>query len=109
MIDIIDLKIKKLLEIRDSEYVLKYTELRATICNVSEKAYLLEVLILQNKKIKENEDDQFFIASAAVNRHFRDWGLDEVADIYNELRLIAKDYIYNLDTPPNFDSLDFEE
>jgi hypothetical protein len=46
---------------------------------------------LKNKTIKESVENQFFTAQYSVNRHFRDWNLDEVADIYNELRILARD------------------
>lgn len=96
MINEIDFRIMKLLEIRDSKYVMEFPELRASVCNVIEKAYFLESLVLKKKRIFENSENQFFTAQSAVNRHFRDWNLEEVADIYDELRLMAKDYIENI-------------
>lgn len=94
MIEIIDKKIKRLLEIRDSKEIITNSELRATICGVIEKAYLLEKLILLNKKINEPIDNQFYVSFSSVNRFFRDWNLDEVADIYIELHEISKNYIF---------------
>ncbi|WP_264559122.1 hypothetical protein [Flavobacterium sp. N2270] len=93
MIEIIDLKIKKLIQLRDDDAVISNPDVRANICGVIEKAFLLEKLILSNKKLKENNDNQFFTANSAVNRYFREWNLDEVADIYNELSDLAKEYI----------------
>jgi hypothetical protein len=37
--------------------------------------------------------NQFFTAKVAVNRHYRDWGLHEVADIYEELCAIAEPFM----------------
>lgn len=93
MIENIDSKIKILLQFRDANEVVKNSYLRASICNFIEKAYFLEAIILLNKTFSEKTDDQFFTAKSAVNRHFRDWGLDQVADIYNELCVIAQPYI----------------
>ena len=93
MIEIIDKKIKRLLEIRDSREIRANSELRGTICGVIEKAYLLEKLILLNKKINEPIDNQFYVSFSSVNRFFSDWNLDEVADIYIELHEISKNYI----------------
>ena len=93
MIEIIDKKIKRLLEIRDSRAIRANSELRGTICGVIEKDYLQEKRILLNKKINEPIDNQFYVSFSSVNRFFRDWNLDEVADIYIELHEISKNYI----------------
>jgi hypothetical protein len=95
MIETIDSKIKILLRYRDSDAVIKYSELRASICTLIEKAYFLQAIIILNKSFFEKSDNQFFTAKSAVNRHYRDWGLDEVADIYNELCTIAESYLQN--------------
>jgi hypothetical protein len=94
----IDNKILKLLKCRDSIEVLANPKLRATICNVISKAYYLQSIILLKTKFEEKQDDQFFSANTSVNRHFRDWGVDKVGDIYNELQNIAKDYIVQSDS-----------
>ena len=93
MLNEIDNKILILLEHRDSSEVINDNKLRALICTVIEKAYFLQSIILLDKRFSEKQDDQFFIAKAAVNRIFRDSGLDEVADVYNDLCLIAKPYL----------------
>lgn len=110
MIEKIDIMIKRLLEYRDSELAIKNPKyLRSDICIIIEKAYFLEALILKDLRYFEPPDNQFFIAHASVNRQIRDWGLDEVADIYNELREMSKLYITNIEdqtvypgwSPPN--------
>jgi hypothetical protein len=93
MIDKIDYKIEILLKHRDAPSVIKSPELRASVCTLIEKAYFLEAVILSNRTFSEGIDNQFFTAKAAINRHFRDWGLDEVADIYNEVCEIAEPYL----------------
>ena len=93
MIEKIDLKIKVLLAYRDAIEVVTTPDLRASICTLIEKAYFLESVILSNKTFSEKSDSQFFTAKATVNRHFRDWGMEEVADIYNELCEIAQAYL----------------
>ena len=89
----IDNKILTLLRYRDSKEVANNNKVRALICTVIEKAYFLQSIILLDKKFSEKQDDQFFISEAAANRIFRDYGLDEVADVYNELCQIAKPYL----------------
>lgn len=96
MIELIDFKIKRLIEIRDSIEIINNPELRGYICGLIEKAYFLEKLILLNKLVEEPIDNQYFVSHSSVNRFFRDWNLDEVADIYNELYEIAKKYITNI-------------
>jgi len=93
MIEEIDLKIERLLKCRDRKNVINNPNLRALICVVIEKAYFLEYIVLSNKTFKENIDNQFFVAREAINRQFRDSGLDEVADIFNELHSIAQPYL----------------
>lgn len=93
LIEEIDTKIEVLLKYRDKEFIIEKTELRASICSIIEKCYFLQFTILMNRRFKENKDNYFFTANAAANRHYRDWGLDEVADIYNELRKIALIYM----------------
>ena len=93
MIEKIDLKIGILLKYRDTAEVIKSSELRASVCTLIEKAYFLESIILSNKTFSEKSDNQFFTAKSAVNRHYRDWGLDKVGDIYNELCTIAESYL----------------
>lgn len=95
MIEEIDIKITRLLKCRDNEETLQYPKVRALICNVIEKAYFLEYIILSEKTFTESSDDKFFTAKAAVNRYFRDLGFSEVADIYNELYVIAEPYLRN--------------
>jgi uncharacterized protein YaaR (DUF327 family) len=92
MIEEIDKKIKILLEFRDSEDVKKSKELRGWLCDTISHSYSLESAILFNNKLKYS-DSQFFKAQSAVSRHYVDWGLNEVADIYNELRIIALKYM----------------
>lgn len=93
MIDNIDNKIVMLLKHRDSDYVKKYPELRAWICDTIGHCYSLEsCMLLSNQKLNSYSAN-FFTAKVAVNRHYRDWGLDEVADIYNELCTIAEPYL----------------
>ncbi|HZH63970.1 MAG TPA: hypothetical protein VEY10_03695 [Flavisolibacter sp.] len=95
MIDNIDNKIVMLLKHRDSDYVKKYPELRAWICDTIGHCYSLEsCMLLSNQKLNAYSAN-FFTAKTAVNRHYRDWGLDEVADIYNELCTIAEPYLEN--------------
>ena len=93
MIEDIDLKIAQLLKHRDKEDIKQNPKLRALICSVIEKAYFLQYIILSDKKFTEDSSDQFFSAKTSVNRYFRDSGIDEVADIYNELRSIAEPYL----------------
>jgi hypothetical protein len=93
MIEKIDLKISRLLKCRDSEEILQNPKLRGLICDVISRAYFLEYTILSHTTFTEHSDDKFFTANAAVNRIFRDYGLDEVADIYNELKEIAAPYM----------------
>lgn len=88
----IDIKIEVLLKYRDEEFIIEKTELRASICALIEKCYFLQFTILMNKRFKENVS-YFFSAQHSANRHYRDWGLDEVADIYNDLRKIALIYM----------------
>ena len=95
MLKQIDNKILLLLKHRDSMDVMNDHKLRAMVCTVIEKAYFLESIMLLNTKFSESKDNQFFVAKSAVNRYFRDSGLDEVADIYNELSIIAEPYITN--------------
>ncbi|MEO9023280.1 MAG: hypothetical protein ABI237_18545 [Ginsengibacter sp.] len=95
MLKEIDNKIEILHKFRDTEIALNSNDLRASICTVIEKAYFLESIVLLSKTFIEEPDNQFFTANSAVNRYFRDWGLDKVADIFNELCLIAKPYIAN--------------
>ncbi len=93
MIQAIDNKINLLLKHRDAENVIKFPDLRASICTIIEKSYFLEYHILRNTKFFEDINNQFFTARSSVNRHFRDWGLEDVADIYNELCEIAEPYL----------------
>lgn len=93
MIDKIDYKIEILLKYRDAPSVIKSPELRASVCTLIEKAYFLEAVILSKRTFSEGIGNQFFTAKVAINRHFRDWGLDEVADIYNGLCEIADPYL----------------
>ena len=93
MLKEIDNKIIQLLKFRDSEEVTKDAKLRAMVCTVIEKAYFLESILLLQMSFSETKDNQFFVANAAVNRYFRDSGLDEVADIYNDLCKIAGPYL----------------
>lgn len=93
IIEKIDKNIATLLKHRDSEFVIQRPKLRATVCGVIEKCYFLQSVILKNIRFSENSSDFFFMADSAVNRHFRDWGLDEIADIYNETRKIAVKYM----------------
>jgi|688.fasta_scaffold60837_1 hypothetical protein len=92
MINKIDNYIKTLIEIRDSEYVASNLNLKGWVCNAIAHCYHLECCFLINEKLNSHSEN-FFTANSAINRKFRDWGLDDVADIYNELRLLAKDYI----------------
>jgi len=89
----IDKKIEVLLKYRDEEFIIEKTELRASICAIIEKCYFLQFTILMNRRFKENNDIYFFSAQHSANRHYRDWGLDEIADIYNDLRKIALIYM----------------
>lgn len=92
MIESIDKKIVILLNHRDSEYVKGYPELRGWVCDTIGHCYYLECCILTNQKLN-SYSSQFFSAQSTVNRHYRDWALDEVADIYNELIEMAKPYL----------------
>jgi len=49
-------------------------------------------MLIPNQKLNSYSSN-FFSAKSSVNRHYRDWGLDEVADIYNELYKIAEPYL----------------
>jgi hypothetical protein len=89
----IDKKILLLLQYRDSEYVLQHADVRGSICNVISHCYSLETCILLSDRKLNSYSNDFFVAKSAVNRHVRDSGLDEVADIYNELCEIAKPYM----------------
>jgi hypothetical protein len=93
MLKQIDQNISTLLKHRDSTQILNDDKLRAMICTVIEKAYFLESIILLKRTFTEKQDDQFFLAKTSVNRYFRDAGLDEVADIYNELQSLAEPYL----------------
>lgn len=93
MLKEIDNKILLLLAHRDSIDVMNDDRLRAMVCTVIEKAYFLESIILLKTKFSESNDNQFFVAKSAVNRYFRDSGLDSVADIYIELCEIAEPYL----------------
>lgn len=93
MLEEIDNKILILLKYRDSVEIINDTRLRAMVCTAIEKAYFLESIILLDTKFSESKDDQFYVAKSAVNRYFRDSGLNEVADIYNELCMIAERYL----------------
>lgn len=93
MIEEIDKKVSILLRYRDQAFVVERPELRATICTMLEKCYFLQHTILLNRRFTETKNNYFFLANVAANRHYRDWGLDEVADIYNEMRTIAIKYM----------------
>jgi hypothetical protein len=95
MLKEIDNKILILLKYKDSVDTINDTRLRAMVCTVIEKAYFLESIILLDTKFSESKNDQFFVAKSAVNRYFRDSGLNEVANIYNELCVIAEPYLRN--------------
>jgi hypothetical protein len=90
MIEKIDSKIKVLLKYKDADEIVKLPELRVSVCTLIEKAYFLESLILLNKPFSERSGNQFFTAQSAVKRHYKDWGLDEVADIYDDFALLPK-------------------
>jgi hypothetical protein len=91
-IEFINEKINRVKEIKDSSpnlTALDLDRLEYVIKRINE----LNENVLKEKKFKEDIPNQFFVAKTAVNRIFRDSGLDEVADIYNDLLVIAKDYM----------------
>jgi hypothetical protein len=96
MFEKIDDKIATLLKYRDSDYVKKYPELQGSICDTIAHCYSLENCIATSGKLNDYSNN-YFSAKVAVNRHYRDWGLEEVADIYNELCLLASPYLKSED------------
>ena len=96
MINKIDIYIKRLLEIRNLENLTDEPNLKGWISNVIAHCYHLECCIMMNIKLNV-DSERFFKAKYSVNRYLRDWGLDEVGDIYNELRVISKDFCQSLE------------
>lgn len=95
MIDKIDIYIKRLLEIRNFENLTDDSNIKGWISNIIAHCYHLECCMMMNIKLNV-DSERFFKLKYSVNRYLRDWGLDEVADIYNELRVLSKEYCSSL-------------
>lgn len=91
MVNKIDKYVIRLLEIRNFENLVENQNLRGRICDMIAHCYHLEYCVLLNEKLNI-DSERFFKAKYSVNRYLRDWGLDEAADIYNELRVLSKEY-----------------
>lgn len=94
-IKIIEEKTIELLKIRDSNTLIENKELRGYICDTIGHFYLLESCILSSG-VLNSYSSKFFTSDVAILRHYRDWNLDNVADIYQEVRFIALKYLSNL-------------
>jgi hypothetical protein len=88
MIEDIESKINRLTAVRNSNYVKSNSNLESWLCDTIAHCYSLESCILLSNKLNSFSKN-FFEANVSVNRFYREWGLDEVADIYNDLRKIA--------------------
>ena len=86
----IDGLVNELIKIRDKPNLSDKPIVKGLICEVISKCYQIEWAILSVKKIKEDSDHQFFVARESIVRYFYDWGLDEVAEIYLQLRELVK-------------------
>ncbi len=93
-IKIIEEKISELLEIRDSKILFENKELKSWICDTIGHFYMLESCILSDSTLNIYSTN-FFSSEVAILRHYRDWNLDNVADIYQDIRLISLKYLKN--------------
>ena len=92
MLNNIDIYIERLLDIRNMENLTDEPNIKGWISSMIAHFYHLECCMMMNIKLNV-DSERFFKAKYSVNRYLRDWGLDEIADIYNRVRVLSKEYL----------------